>query len=88
MPPALSKQFSDKSRAMVDEGITNLKKAIELKPDYDDAMAYLNLLYRQQADTESAPAARDTDLKMADELVDRVKAIKLKKLNAGGQPTS
>jgi len=88
MPPALSKQFSDKSRALIDEGVTNLQKAIELKPDYDDAMAYLNLLYRQQADTESAAPARDTDLKLADELVDKVKAIKLKKLNAGGQPTS
>ena len=41
-----------------DEGITNLQKAIELKPDYDDAMAYLNLLYRQKADMEtSAPRA-------------------------------
>ncbi len=34
--------------------MTALKKAIELKPDYDDAMAYLNLLYRQKADLESS----------------------------------
>ena len=71
---------SSSRMADVDEGITDLKKAIELKPDYDDAMAYLNLLYRQKADMETDPDARDDDLKLADDLVDKVKAIKQKKL--------
>ena len=26
-----------------------LQKALQLRPDYDDAMAYLNLLYRERA---------------------------------------
>ena len=39
----------------MDEGIADLQKAISLKPDYDDAMAYLSLLYRRKADmVESA----------------------------------
>src|SRR5271167_2228805 len=42
MPPALSKDFGAKYASDIDEGITNLQKAISLKPDYDDAMAYLN----------------------------------------------
>jgi predicted Zn-dependent protease len=81
MPPALASQFAAKYGMTIDEGIQNLQTAIQKKPDYDDAMAYLNLLYRQKADTETATAARDEDLKNADDLVDKVKAIKQKKAN-------
>lgn len=87
MPGNLASQFASKYSSNVDEGITNMKKAIELKPDYDDAMAYLNLLYRQKADMETSPPARDADMKSADELVDKVKAIKQKKMESV-QPTS
>jgi tetratricopeptide (TPR) repeat protein len=86
MPPALATDFSQKYGPTIDEGITNLQTAIEKRPDYDDAMAYLNLLYRQKADTETSASARDEDLKQADDLVDKVKAIKQKKANIS--PTS
>jgi len=79
LPPALTAQFATKEGSTVDEGITNLQKAIQLKPDYDDAMAYLNLLYRQKADMETSPDARKDDIQMANDLVDKVKAIKQKK---------
>ena len=29
-----------------------LEKALELRPDYDDAMAYMNLMYRERADLQ------------------------------------
>ena len=87
MPSQLAGQFKAKYGSIVDEGITNLQKAIQLRPDYDDAMAYLNLLYRQKADMETDPAARDNDVKLADDLVDKVKAIKQKKLE-NPQPSS
>jgi tetratricopeptide (TPR) repeat protein len=32
----------------IDEGLANLDKALALNPDYDDAMTYKNLLYRQK----------------------------------------
>jgi tetratricopeptide (TPR) repeat protein len=79
MPPVLAAQFAQKYGASVDEGIAHLKKAMELRADYDDAMAYLNLLYRQKADMETSRLSRELDLKMADDLVDQVKAIKTKK---------
>jgi tetratricopeptide (TPR) repeat protein len=82
MPASLRGGFSNKYGSVVDEGITNLQKAIELRPDYDDAMAYLNLLYRQKADLETEQAARDNDLKLADGLMDKVKEIKQKKMEA------
>jgi tetratricopeptide (TPR) repeat protein len=88
MPAPLATQFGSKHGPTIDEGITDLQKAIQIKPDYDDAMAYLNLLYRQKADTETAAETRDADLKNADDLVDKVKAIKQKKMEAPQQPTS
>ncbi len=87
MPPALATAFQAKYGATVDEGVTNLKKAMDLRPDYDDAMAYLNLLYRQKADMETTTEARDADIKSADDLVDQVKAIKQRKMSAPS-PTS
>jgi len=86
LPAAVASQFADKYGSTIDDGVTQLQKAISLKPDYDDAMAYLNLLYRQKADAETAADARDNDLKQADDLVDKVKAIKQKKANM--QPNS
>jgi hypothetical protein len=48
-----------------------------LRPDYDDAMAYLNLMYREKADVEcDDPAQRAADLKTADEWVDKTMAAK------------
>jgi tetratricopeptide (TPR) repeat protein len=87
LPPALATDFRAKQGAIVDEGVQNLQKAIEIRPDYDDAMAYLNLLYRQKADMETDAKARDEDVKTADDLVDKVKAIKQKKMEAP-QPSS
>ncbi len=55
---------------------------LSFDPDYDDAMAYLNLLYRMKAEMEPTAGLRDADLKEADELVDRVKEIKKKKLKS------
>ena len=71
--------------AMVEEGIGLLDKALKLRQDYDDAMAYMNLMYRERADYEcDQPAARTADLKKADEWVDRTIATKKEKANKGG----
>ncbi|HTX16057.1 MAG TPA: hypothetical protein VMD77_12240 [Candidatus Baltobacteraceae bacterium] len=86
LPPALAAEFAQKRGMDVDDGIAKIQKAISLKPDYDDAMAYLNLLYRQKADMETSEAARNADLDQADKLVDEVKAIKQRKANV--PPTS
>jgi tetratricopeptide (TPR) repeat protein len=79
LPPDVRKAYTDKYQAMVDDGIASLKKAIELKPDYDDAMTYLNLLYRRKADMVESTAERDNYTKMADDLLDKVKEIKQKR---------
>jgi tetratricopeptide (TPR) repeat protein len=79
LPADVRKAYTDKYQAMVDDGVASLKKAIELKPDYDDAMTYLNLLYRRKADMVESTAERDNYTKMADDLLDKVKEIKQKR---------
>jgi tetratricopeptide (TPR) repeat protein len=61
----------------VDEGLQMLDKAVQLQPDYADAMAYQSLLLRQKADMSDA-ATRATLEKQADDLLDKVKEIKQK----------
>lgn len=79
---ALKTKNSDK----VEEGITALKKALELRPNYDDAMAYMNLMYRERADYEcDDPKARQDDLKTADEWVDKTMATKKANAEKQGQ---
>src|SRR6266700_849245 len=79
-----------KNGPAIQEGIDTLNKAIQLRPDYDDAMAYMNLMFRERADVECDDlAARAEDLKTADHWVDetlRVKKAKADKAqqNAGG----
>jgi len=75
----------DKSMPSIQEGIDSLGKALDLRKDYDDAMAYMNLMYRERADVQcDDPAARAADLKAADEWVD--KTLAEKKAKAEKQP--
>jgi tetratricopeptide (TPR) repeat protein len=78
LPPKLREELATKYEATVDEGIEYLKKAMERRAEYADAMAYLNLLYRQKADMVASEPERNQYLDLADALVDQVKAIKQK----------
>ncbi len=82
LPPKLREEYAAKYGAVVDEGIHHLNEAIRLRPDYDDALAYLNLLLRRKADMVASFEEREALLKKADDLVDKVKEIKQKKMEA------
>jgi tetratricopeptide (TPR) repeat protein len=79
LPPAVRSQYASKYGPVVDEGVASLQKAISIKPDYDDAMAYLNLLYRRKADMVESKEEREALKKQADDLVEKVKEIKQKR---------
>jgi len=79
LPAAIRSQYAAKYGPLIDEGVTELQKAISLRPDYDDAMAYLNLLYRRKADMVESKEEREALLKQAEDLVDKVKEIKQKR---------
>jgi len=48
----------------VEEGIEDAEYRHALRPDYDDAMAYMNLLYQQRSEIHCGhPVASDADIK-------------------------
>src|SRR5713226_1919103 len=65
LPPPVRSEYVSKFGPMVDEGIDGLKKAIQIRSDYDDAMAYLNLLYRRKADMVESAGEREDYKKQA-----------------------
>ena len=65
-------KLKDDNADKVNEGLQMLDKAVKLRPEYPDAMAYMNLLYREKAHIDCGdPAARQADLKTADSWVDK-----------------
>jgi tetratricopeptide (TPR) repeat protein len=70
-------ELKAKNGPAIQEGIDSLNKAISLREDYDDAMAYMNLMYRERADVECDDLpAREQDLKTADQWVDKAMQAK------------
>lgn len=74
---------------VVDDGLKALDKALEIDPEYDDAMAYENLLIRERADLADTKEEYDQQIKIANDWVDKnlaTKKIKAERKNktAGG----
>jgi Tetratricopeptide repeat len=85
--PAACVSLRTESQHYVEDGIQSLEKALQLKPDDDDAMAYMNLLYRERAEYEcDQPDARKADLKAADDWLDKVMAAKNAKAKKTTEP--
>jgi len=88
--PIKDKKVKDELRAqylpMVDDGIANLHKALDIDPEYEDAMSYLNLLIRERADLLDTPDDYKKQIEIADGWVQ--KALDTKKAKAARQPTS
>src|SRR5215813_5918327 len=78
---------------IVDEGLQSLNKAVELKPDYFEAVSYINLLYREKAKMETDPAKKqeytDTANKYLQQALEMRKAAqeKSKAAEASGKAT-
>jgi hypothetical protein len=71
---------------MVDEGIANLQKALDIDKEYDDAMAYMNLLIRERADLLDNPDDYKKQIEIADGWVQ--KNLDTKKLKASRTPAT
>ncbi len=67
----------------VKQGIEAIDKAIELKPDYFEALTYKNLLLRVQATLEKDPKVQQALLREADSFRDRATEIRNKQRAAG-----
>jgi tetratricopeptide (TPR) repeat protein len=73
-------RLSDKEKLQyVMSGIEAVDKAISIKADYMEAIAYKNLLLRLQANLSKDPAEQQRLLREADQLRDRAEALSKKK---------
>ncbi|MCC7175899.1 MAG: hypothetical protein IT159_11945 [Bryobacterales bacterium] len=61
---------------VIEAGLQDLNKALALDKEYDDAMSYMNLLYRERADLADTPAAYKSDVEVADQWIDKTMATK------------
>ena len=66
----------------VQKGVEAVDHALQIKPDYMEALVYKNLLLRLQANMEKDPAKQQALLKQADQLRD--KAQEMRKQKASG----
>jgi tetratricopeptide (TPR) repeat protein len=51
-PKKVMQQIQEENGPLVAEGLQYLNQAVANRPNYDDAMAYLNLTYRRKADVD------------------------------------
>jgi len=56
-PKKIMEQIKDENAALVAEGLQYLNQAVANRPNYDEAMVYLNLIYRRKADVDYGNAA-------------------------------
>lgn len=76
MPP-------DQRRAILEQGLKDLDKALELNPDYFESMFYVGLLYRELAKMETSSGKRAEWTAKADEW--QKKGLELRKVVQGKQ---
>jgi tetratricopeptide (TPR) repeat protein len=83
-------ELKTKYGMMLDDGIDKLKKALEIDPEYDDAMAYMNLLIRERADLADDKDVYKQQIDEADKWLQKaldtkkIKNERLEKKSAGG----
>lgn len=79
-------ELRNRFSAIIESGLKNLAKALELDPDYSDAMAYTNLLVRERADLRDSDVEYRADLATADDWVRRALDAKRRGSVSGGPP--
>ena len=77
-------ELSAKYRPMLDEAVSNVQKALEIDKEYDDAMAYMNLLIRYRADLDETQAQYNKDIDEANAWMQ--KTLDTKKMKAQRHP--
>lgn len=87
LPRRAREELAAQNGPLVEEGIEMLQRALAMKPDYADAMAYLNLMYREKADLVASAREREELLQQADDLAERAQEIMKQKASAPATTT-
>jgi tetratricopeptide (TPR) repeat protein len=80
-------ELRTKNLGMIEEGMKNLEKALQIDPHYDGAMAYMNLIHRERADLQDTSDLYKKDTDTADEWLQKTletKKTKAAKTTSGG----
>jgi tetratricopeptide (TPR) repeat protein len=79
-PKKIMEVIQQENAPLVEEGLQYLNQAVANRPNYDEAMVYLNLTYRRKADVDYGnPAAVAADVASAKEFT--TKALGTRKAN-------
>jgi tetratricopeptide (TPR) repeat protein len=80
VPKKICPKLAELNGSLVDEALDSLHKAVDLRPSYEDAMAYINLAYRRKAEIECGnDDARKADIQQAQDWIQ--KALGARKAN-------
>ena len=72
--------LKDKFGAMIDKGLDDLTKCLNFDKENEDAMSYMNLLYREKADLADSPADAKDLVAKAENWAD--KSLEMRKIKA------
>ena len=76
-------ELAESNMPLIEDGMSSLETAIKIDPDYDDAMAYLNLLYRERADISETKEEYEEYNAKADDWVQQALDTKKRKAEEG-----
>lgn len=85
----VKEELKEKYSAVIDDAIQNLQKALDIDPEYDDAMAYMNLMVRTKADLLDDEGEYKKQIEVADNWLQKtldtkkMKAARAEKSNVG-----
>jgi len=80
----VKKELKAQYSSIIEDGIANLQRALDIDKEYDDAMAYMNLLIRERADLSDTPEEYNQQVEVANSWLK--KALDTKKLKQSRTP--
>ncbi len=76
----IKEDLKGKYEQVIDNGVENLNKCLQYDKENEDAMSYINLLYREKANLEDSPDAAKADVAKAEDWSNR--SLDMKRLKA------
>ena len=80
-------ELTEKYGSVIDEGMQDLQKALDIDQDSDDAMAYMNLLIREKADLADDKDEYKKQIEVADSWLQKALDTKKRKTEAAEKKT-
>lgn len=83
-PGAAKEDLKTRFSTILESGLHDLQQSLLIDPQYDDAMAYMNLLIRERADLRDSGEEYQQDIAVANDWVNKAMAVKKAKSEQKG----